>query len=109
MGPQVDAPMETDKEGSSTAAQRKYYVDNTFIHVPREGVEMVSPMKDGMGTLHDGPPPPPPPPTPPPPPLRYFPDTLTNVVVGKATGLGTPTAYVGCYRIILLSFSCLDI
>lgn len=49
VGPQADAPMETDKEGSTiTASQRKYYIDNTFIHVPREGVEVVSPLKDGM-------------------------------------------------------------
>lgn len=79
MGPQVDAPMETDKEGSSAAAQRKYYVDNTFIHVPREGVEMVSPMKDGMGTLHDGPP------THHPPVFSWYLNKCRcNMVVGKA-------------------------
>lgn len=53
VGPQVDAPMETDKEGSTVGPQRKYYIDNTFIHVPREGVEMASPMKDGMSMSHD--------------------------------------------------------
>ena len=48
VGPQMETPMETgDKEGSAAVPQRKYYIDNTFIHVPREGVEMVSPMKDG--------------------------------------------------------------
>ena len=53
VGPQMETPMETgDKEGSAAVPQRKYYIDNTFIHVPREGVEMVSPMKDGMSKLH---------------------------------------------------------
>ena len=49
----MDVPMEMDKEGSSVVPQRKYYIDNTFIHVPREGVEIASPMKDGMSTSHD--------------------------------------------------------
>ena len=29
--------------------EKKYYIDTTFITPPREGVEMVSPLKDGLG------------------------------------------------------------
>ena len=29
--------------------EKKYYIDSTFITPPREGVDMVSPLKDGLG------------------------------------------------------------
>lgn len=29
--------------------EKKYYIDTTFITPPREGVEMMSPLKDGLG------------------------------------------------------------
>ena len=29
--------------------EKKYYIDTTFITPPREGVEMISPLKDGLG------------------------------------------------------------
>lgn len=51
-----EVPMETNSESSASAAatpaspkEKKYYIDSTFITPPREGVEIVSPLKDGLG------------------------------------------------------------
>lgn len=51
MGVQMsDAPMETDaKDPSQAKATKKYFIDATFIHRPREGVEMRNPMRDCTG------------------------------------------------------------
>ncbi len=44
--------METDKGSApGTSSERKYYIDSTFLTPARERVEMVSPLKDGMGEL----------------------------------------------------------
>ena len=49
VGPPTEVAMETDKEGHPHPADpKRHYIDSTYIHVPREGVEMQSPMKDGM-------------------------------------------------------------
>ena len=42
--------METDKDPTPTT-EKKYYIDPTFLYTPREGVEMVSPLKDGLSKL----------------------------------------------------------
>ena len=42
--------METDKQ-PGTKHREKYYIDSTYIHRPREGVEMRHPLKDGLGKL----------------------------------------------------------
>ena len=48
VGPGEDGvAMETDKDQSPKRAE-KYYIDSTFIHRPREGVEMKHPLKDGL-------------------------------------------------------------
>ncbi len=50
VGPVGTVPMETDKDSApSTSSERKHYIDSTFLTPPREGVEMLSPLKDGMG------------------------------------------------------------
>lgn len=46
-------PMETDKSGENNTSAppppgKKYYIDSTFLYQPREGVEFMSPMKDGL-------------------------------------------------------------
>ena len=41
--------METDKADSNVKTSKKYFIDNTFIHRPRENVEMKNPLRDGMG------------------------------------------------------------
>ena len=47
VGPPTEVAMETDKEGHPHPADpKRHYIDSTYIHVPREGVEMQSPMKD---------------------------------------------------------------
>jgi len=40
--------METNKD-PVPAPEKKYYIDPTFLYTPREGVEMASPLKDGIG------------------------------------------------------------
>ena len=41
--------METDKSNSSPKySDKKYYIDSTVIGRPRVGVEMKSPLKDGL-------------------------------------------------------------
>lgn len=40
--------METDGK-LTTPTQKKYYIDCTNIHVPREGMELTHPLSDGMG------------------------------------------------------------
>ena len=42
--------METDKPPSNSTKE-KYYIDSTYIHRPREGVEMRHPLKDGLGKI----------------------------------------------------------
>ncbi len=50
VGPAAEVPMETDKGSApGTSSERKYYIDSTFLTPARERVEMVSPLKDGMG------------------------------------------------------------
>lgn len=54
-----DVPMETSSEGGASAAtpaptspkEKKYYIDTTFITPAREGVEIMSPLKDGLSKL----------------------------------------------------------
>jgi hypothetical protein len=50
VGPGPDIPMETDESTSVTVpvANKKYYIDNTVLGVPREDVEIISPIKDGL-------------------------------------------------------------
>ena len=52
VGPGSIVAMETDKEPTHTT-EKKYYIDPTFLYTPREGVEMVSPLKDGLSRLRD--------------------------------------------------------
>ena len=40
--------METDS-GPVTQLERKYYIDSTYITVPREGEEINTPLRDGLG------------------------------------------------------------
>ena len=42
--------METDKSPAQSS-KKKYYIDPTFIYPPREGVEMVTPLRNGLGKL----------------------------------------------------------
>lgn len=51
--------METSTEPTAASAptpaspkEKKYYIDTTFITPPREGVDMMSPLKDGLGECH---------------------------------------------------------
>ena len=50
VGPGMVVAMETDKDPTPTT-EKKYYIDPTFLYTPREGVEMVSPLKDGLSKL----------------------------------------------------------
>ena len=49
-----EVAMETNSEATASAAtpvspkEKKYYIDTTFITPPREGVEIMSPLKDGL-------------------------------------------------------------
>ena len=52
VGPGSVVAMETDKDPTPTT-EKKYYIDPTFLYPPREGVEMVSPLKDGLSRLRD--------------------------------------------------------
>lgn len=45
--------METDGK-LATPTQKKYYIDCTNLHVPREGVELAHPLSDGMGKEGEG-------------------------------------------------------
>jgi hypothetical protein len=42
--------METGQEANTTPTPsgKKYYIDSTYLYKPREGVELMSPMKDGL-------------------------------------------------------------
>ena len=42
--------METNSEGVVTEKEKKYYFDTVNINVPRKGKEIVTFLKDGMGT-----------------------------------------------------------
>ena len=42
--------METDS-GPVKQLEKKYYYDSTYITVPREGVEINTPLRDGLGEL----------------------------------------------------------
>ena len=49
--------METDKEAKTTPALqpgKKYYIDSTYLYKPREGVELMSPLKDGLSKTEAG-------------------------------------------------------
>lgn len=60
---QADFPttigVHTEEEGQAdmgaeqeTNSGRSYYIDTTALHVPRAGVELISPLKNGMSTTH---------------------------------------------------------
>ena len=40
--------METDKE-QAPPTEKKHYIDSTYMCSPRAGMEIVSPLKDGLG------------------------------------------------------------
>ena len=48
VGPSPGVAMETNKD-PVPAPEKKYYIDPTFLYTPREGVEMASPLRDGIG------------------------------------------------------------
>ena len=41
--------METNGGGPVSQLDKKYYIDSTYITVPREGVEINTPLRDGLG------------------------------------------------------------
>ena len=46
--PSSDA-METDKDNTTPiSSNKKYYIDSTYLYKPREHVDMLSPMEDGL-------------------------------------------------------------
>ena len=45
--------METD-HGSAPKMEKKYYIDSTYITVPREGMEVLTPLRDSMGKREGG-------------------------------------------------------
>jgi actin-related protein len=47
VGPAKEVSMETDS-GPVTQLERKYYIDSTYITVPREGEEINTPLRDGL-------------------------------------------------------------
>lgn len=49
VGPASEVPMETDGGGTVTQMEKKYYIDSTHITVPRESVEINTPLRDGLG------------------------------------------------------------
>ena len=50
VGPASEVPMETDGGGTvTTQMEKKYYIDSTHITVPRENVEINTPLRDGLG------------------------------------------------------------
>ena len=48
VGPPGEVAMETES-GSVAQLEKKYYIDSTYITVPREGVEINTPLRDGLG------------------------------------------------------------
>ena len=48
VGPAGEVPMETDGR-SAPQVEKKYYIDSTFITVPRENMEINTPLRDGLG------------------------------------------------------------
>lgn len=51
--------MHTEEEGQADMGAeqeinsgRSYYIDTTALHVPRAGVELISPLKNGMSMTH---------------------------------------------------------
>lgn len=50
VGPGDEVAMETDdsEPKPEAAGTKRYYIDSTVIGQPREGVEMKSPLKDGL-------------------------------------------------------------
>ena len=48
VGPSPVVAMETNKDPVPTP-EKKHYIDPTFLYTPREGVEMASPLRDGIG------------------------------------------------------------
>ena len=48
VGPAGDVPMETDGRPAAQL-EKKYYIDSTYITVPRENVEINTPLRDGLG------------------------------------------------------------
>ena len=48
VGPAGEVPMETDGR-SAPQVEKKYYIDSTFITVPREHMEINTPLRDGLG------------------------------------------------------------
>ena len=56
VGPGEDAPMEMEDSETpiKPSPSNKYYIDNTMIGRPREGVEMKSPLKDGLSKRKEG-------------------------------------------------------
>ena len=54
VGPGEDTPMETEDSEApiKQPPPNKYYIDTTVIGRPREGVEMKTPLKDGISKGH---------------------------------------------------------
>lgn len=51
VGPPTEVSMETDS-GPVKQLEKKYYIDSTYITVPREGVEINTPLRDGLGEFY---------------------------------------------------------
>ncbi len=51
MNAEEEGPADTGAEQESNSG-RSYYIDTTALHVPRAGVELISPLKNGMSTTH---------------------------------------------------------
>ena len=47
--PATEVAMETDGGSVTTQMEKKYYIDSTYITVPREGVEVNTPLRDDLG------------------------------------------------------------
>ncbi len=52
VGSPDEVAMETDDGERPPAPKKKYYIDSTLVYKPREGVEIVTPIRDGQGTLY---------------------------------------------------------
>ena len=48
VGPPTEVAMEMEG-GTVSQLEKKYYIDSTYITVPREGVEINTPLRDGLG------------------------------------------------------------
>ena len=48
-----DVAMETD-QSSGPKLEKKYYIDSTYITVPREEMEVLTPIRDSMGEREGG-------------------------------------------------------